>query len=276
MAVSVDSRALERRTPPRRLLPLLVVPLVALVIASNVGDALAPTLVSEHPVWLMALNARNRNLVLVVNNVDPLVYYLLGTARLLLSDPLFYLLGYFYGEAAVRWAERRAPTVGGFLRSVEHVFSKAGAPLVFLAPNNYICLFAGSAGMRPLVFLALNVTGTVCRLALIDVTGEAFEAPLDDLLGVIRDYQLPLTAVAIAVVASSWLLQRRRGRDEIGALVHLEEDLDEEAGDLAAEGGPGEPPADLERDELAPPALAVAAPAEDDDGDDEEDGRGRR
>jgi hypothetical protein len=58
---------LERRTPPRRLLPLLVVPLVALVIASNVGDALAPTLVNEHPVWLMALNARNRNLVLVVN-----------------------------------------------------------------------------------------------------------------------------------------------------------------------------------------------------------------
>jgi len=274
MAVSVDSRALERRTPPRRLLPLLVVPLVVLVVASNVGDALAPTLVNEHPVWLMALNARNRNLVLVVNNVDPLVYYAVGTARLLLSDPLFYLLGYFYGEAAVRWAERRAPTIGGMLRSVERVFAKAAWPLVFFAPNNYICLFAGSAGMRPLTFAVLNVTGTVFRLWLIRLTGEAFEAPLDDLLGFIREYQWPLTALAALVVCGSWLLQRRQGRDEIGALTHLEEDLDAEADAVAAGVGSGEPPADLERDELAQTALAVAVPSEDDDADDEEGRRG--
>lgn len=274
MPVSVDSGALERRTPPRRLLPLLVVPLVGLVIASNVGDALAPTLVNEHPVWLMALNARNRNLVLVVNNVDPLVYFVVGTLRLLLSDPLFYLLGWFYGDAAVRWAERRAPTFGEMLRQVEHLFSKAAWPIVFLAPNNYICLFAGSAGMRPLVFLVLNVSGTVFRLWLIKITGEAFEAPLDDLLGIIREYQWPLTALAALMVAGSWLLQRRRGKDEIGSLVHLEEDLDQEADLLASGVGTGEPPVDLERDELAKGALAVATPAdaEDDEERKEQDG----
>lgn len=270
MVVSVDSGALERRTPPRRLLPLLVVPLVGLVIASNVGDALAPTLVNEHPVWLMALNARNRNLVLVVNNVDTVVYFVVGTVRLLVSDPLFYLIGWFYGDAAVRWAERRAPSIGEVLRWIEKAFSRAAWPLVFLAPNNYICLFAGSAGMRPLVFLVLNVSGTLVRLWLIKLTGEAFEAPLTDVLGFIRDYQLPLTALAVAMVAGSWLLQRLRGKDEIGALVRLEEDLDQEEDLLASGLGTGEAPVDLEREELAQAALAVAVPAEDDE-DDEAD-----
>ncbi|HEX9994073.1 MAG TPA: hypothetical protein VGB14_14190 [Acidimicrobiales bacterium] len=258
---------MERRTPPRRLLPLLVVPLVALVIASNVGDALAPTLVNEHPVWLMALNARNRNLVLVVNNVEPLVYFVVGTVRLLVSDPLFYLLGFFYGDAAVKWAERRAPSVGEVLRWIEKAFSKAAWPLVFLAPNNYICLFAGSAGMTPAVFLVLNVTGTIARLWLIKITGEAFEAPLTDLLGFIRDYQWPLTALAFAMVAGSWVLQRLRGKDEIGALVRLEEELDQEEDLLASGVGTGEAPVDLERDELAQAALAVAVPSEDDEED---------
>lgn len=270
MVVSVDSGALERRTPPRRLLPLLVVPLVGLVIASNVGDALAPTLVNEHPVWLMALNARNRNLVLVVNNVDTVVYFVVGTVRLLVSDPLFDLIGWFYGDAAVRWAERRAPSIGEVLRWIEKAFSRAAWPLVFLAPNNYICLFAGSAGMRPLVFLVLNVSGTLVRLWLIKLTGEAFEAPLTDVLGFIRDYQLPLTALAVAMVAGSWLLQRLRGKDEIGALVRLEEDLDQEEDLLASGLGTGEAPVDLEREELAQAALAVAVPAEDDE-DDEAD-----
>lgn len=248
-------------------------PLVVLVVASNVGDALAPTLVNEHPVWLMALNARNRNLVLVVNNVDPLVFFVVGTARLLLSDPLFYLLGYFYGDAAVRWAERRAPSVGSVLRQVERLFSRAAWPLVFLAPNNYICLFAGSAGMRPAVFAVLNVSGTVVRLWLVKVTGEAFEAPLEDVLGFIRQYQWPLTGLAAAMVAASWLLQRTRGHDEIGALVRLEEDLAEEADLLASGVGSGDAPVELERDELAQAAMSVAVPAEDDEDDGDGDGR---
>ena len=45
----------ERRRPSRRAVTLLSIPLVALVIMSYVGDALAPTLVDTHPAWLLAL-----------------------------------------------------------------------------------------------------------------------------------------------------------------------------------------------------------------------------
>ena len=137
-----------RRRPSRRTLSLIVTPIIVLIIAGWIGDASAVYLVDHHPLWLIGLNARNRNLVLVVNQVDAVPYYLVGTLRLLLSDPLFYLLGYFYGDGAIRWMERQAPTYGKFMRSAEKWFGVAAYPLVFFAPNNFICLFAGAAGCR--------------------------------------------------------------------------------------------------------------------------------
>ena len=91
---------------------------------SYVGDAIAPTLVDTHPAWLMALNSRTRNLALVTNEVDPWTFYGIGMTRLLLSDPLFFLLGYWYGDAAVTWMERRTNTWGTMLRQVEQWFGE--------------------------------------------------------------------------------------------------------------------------------------------------------
>ena len=64
------------------------------------GRRTRPTLVDTHPAWLIALNARNRNLILVSNYLDPWTFYGIGIVRLLISDPLFFLLGYWYGDAA--------------------------------------------------------------------------------------------------------------------------------------------------------------------------------
>ena len=217
-----------RSKPSRLTFWLLVGPLVVLVIASYVGDALAPTLVDKHPLWLISLNARNRNLVLVTNELDAWSYYLVGTVRLLLADPLFYLIGYFYGDAAVRWAERRSRTFGGMLRSIERFFEKASYPLVLLAPNNPICLFAGASGMSPPVFLALNITGTIGRLILIRWVGDIFSSPLDVLLDFIKEYRLPLTGVTIAITGFLvWSESRGEGESELEALMRLEDELEE-------------------------------------------------
>ena len=135
---------------------LIATPLVILTIAANVGDALAPTLVDTHPLLLIALNARNRNLALTTNLLDTIPYYTVGFVRLVISDPLFYLLGWLYGDAAVRWVERNTKTLGETLRWVEQRFGRFGVPLVFAMPNNWICLFAGASGMRPAVFIAAN------------------------------------------------------------------------------------------------------------------------
>jgi membrane protein DedA with SNARE-associated domain len=196
-----------------------------MVIAAWIGDAFAAQWVDRHPLWLIALNARNRNLVLVTNNLDAWSYYLVASIRLLLSDPLFYVLGFFYGDRAVAWMERRSSTFGGIIRSWEDLFRRASYPLVFIAPNNFVCLFAGSAGMRPGVFAALNVSGTFARLYLIRRVGEAFSSPIDSILGFIQDYRLPLTALGIAVVAFTIMNDRRAGKGDLKALTHIEDDL---------------------------------------------------
>src|SRR6476620_51581 len=179
----LDERAEDpARRPSRRTVTLIVTPIIILVICGWIGDASAAYLVDHHPVWLIALNARNRNLLLVTNYVDTFPYYFVGTLRLLLSDPLFYLLGYFYGDTAVAWMEKKAPTYGKLMRSAEKWFSVAAYPLVFFAPNNFICLFAGAAGMSIPVFLALNISGTIVRLYVLRVAGDVFSGPIDSLL----------------------------------------------------------------------------------------------
>ena len=224
--------AVARRRPSRRQVTALAVPLVALVVMNYVGDALAPTLVDSHPAWLIALNARNRNLALVTNSLDPWTYYSIGTARLLVSDPLFFLLGYWYGDAAVTWMERRTNTWGQMLRQIEQWFSKAAYPLIFIAPNNYICLFAGAAGMPLRAFFVVNLAGTITRLWLIRLVGEAFESPLDDLVGWIGDNRIPLLIASVALVVASIALEARRGETEVGSLARLDDELEDTADEL--------------------------------------------
>lgn len=214
------------RRPSRRAATALAVPLVVLLVASYIGDATAPELVVDHPAWLIALNARNRNLILATNSLDVWTYYGIGTLRLLISDPLFFLLGYWYGDAAVRWMERRTKTWGQMLRQVEQWFGRAAYPLIFVAPNNPICLFAGAAGMPLRAFFAVNLAGTLVRLYLIRQFGEAFESPIDDTVGWIGDNRVPLLVLTVGLVILSIALEARRGETEVSALTHLDEELE--------------------------------------------------
>jgi hypothetical protein len=136
------------------------------------------------------------------------------------------------GDRAIVWLERRSSTFGNIIRTWESLFRKASYPLVFIAPNNFICLFAGSAGMRPAAFVTLNVSGTFFRLFLIRQVGEAFSSPIDSLLGFIQDYRWPLTALSVGVVLFTIMNDRRSGRGDLEALAHIEDDLE----------GPPEPP----------------------------------
>ena len=226
---------MEKARPSRSRLWLVLAPLLVLVVAAQVGDAFAPTLATEHPLTLITLNARNRNLILTTNELDALSYYGVGFLRLLVSDPLFFILGYWYGDAGVAWVEKRSTSFGSMLRTWEWMFQKAAWPLVAIAPNNFICLFAGAAGMAPAVFITLNVLGTIVRLWLIRILGETFEAPLDSVLAFIRDYRLPLTVITLALVVVTVIADRRSGKGEIEALTHIEDEL-------GTEGHPPEHP----------------------------------
>jgi membrane protein DedA with SNARE-associated domain len=226
----------ESRPRPSRVQWLLVVvPLIGLFVAAQVGDALAPTLVDKHPLWLVALNSRNRNLILTANSIDPIVFFVAASARLLVSDPLFYLLGYWYGDAAVTWMEHRSRSLGSGIRQFEERYFKYAAyPLVAIAPNNLICLLAGSSGMSPPVFIVLNVAGTFVRVLLIMWLGETFEKPIDWLLDFIKEYRWYLTALSVVIVSFSLWREFRSGTAEVSGLLELPEEAEEAAADGAA------------------------------------------
>jgi len=225
-SAAVGTENTGERTPPgRHTLKLLVAPIVALIVISNIGDALAPKLVESNPLLLIAMNARNRNLILVTNQLDALSYYGVATARLLLSDPLFFLIGYWYGDTALTWMESRTKTYGSMLRQWERWFQKASYPLVFIAPNNVICLFAGAAGMSAPAFFIINISGTITRLYLIRWLGEAFERPIDDVLDFIARYRVPLLVVSISFFAVMMVRELRQSGEDLEA---LEEAIDED------------------------------------------------
>jgi len=209
--------------PNRPRVALVVAPIIGLVVAAYAGDALTTTLADKHPLLLVLLNARSRILVLTTNQLDAVSYYLAAGLRLLASDPLFYLLGRWYGDAMIVWVEKRSKTFGEQIRLYERAFAKAAYPLVFIMPNPYICVFAGASGMRVGSFFTLNIAGTVARLYLIRRLGEAFDEPIQGVLGFFGRYRLPLFVLSVALMAFIILKDRREGKDEISSMLDLAE-----------------------------------------------------
>jgi membrane protein DedA with SNARE-associated domain len=209
--------------------------LVAMVVLSNLGNVFFASFVNDRPAALIAMNASNRNLALVQGNLDAVVFFTVGFLRLLAPDWFFFLLGRWYGDASIRWMERKAPSYGELLRGLEQWFHKARFVVVAVAPNNPVCLFAGAADMSVKLFWVANVVGTAVRLVLIWTFASVFEDLLGSVRGFIGDYRWPITALSVLLVAFTIWNDRRGGRDGIGDLVNLEEGIAEAEAELEAE-----------------------------------------
>lgn len=223
----------ERRRPPRWVLPALLGAVGVLVVASNLGNLFYASLVERRPALLLSLNSTNRVLVGVTNQLEAPTYYGIGFVRLLVADPLFYLLGLFYGDAALRWIERKMGEGAASIVWFEKAFNKARYPIVLIAPNNPVCLLAGASGMRVPVFLALNAVGTVGRLYLARLFGKAFIAPISAVTGFLDRYRLPILAVSLVLFALQSTLRRKQGKpaSELGSLSELKQDIQASEGE---------------------------------------------
>lgn len=221
--------------PPNQLARNVVVGLlIVFVVASNLGNLFLSVLVTERPLLFIGLNASNRNLALAAGELDAVSFYVVGFLRLVGPDPLFFLLGRWYGDAAIRWMERRAPSYGEMLRMLESGFDRARLLVVAIAPNNPVCLFAGAAGMTWGAFMLANVVGTIVRLVLVRMFSSVFENQLGSLRGFIGDYRWPLLAVSFLIVGLTIWNDHRGGREDIGDLLRMEEDIAEDEAGLAA------------------------------------------
>lgn len=223
----METEAEAPSRPSRRRLYLLLVPIVVLTGLAYVGDILAAGLVERHPLWLIALNTRKRYLALVVPHTDPLPFYIVGTLRQVFSDPLFYLLGRWYGDGGVRWLERKMGESGSVVRFMERGFAKASWPMVALFPNALICMLAGASAMPVWLFLVLNVGGTIVAMVVLRAFGNVFGAPLEAITGFLDRYRWQLIALSATLFALNAVLNRRQGKGRLESVRAMERELEE-------------------------------------------------
>ena len=235
------ARQAARGRPSRRTLWLLLAPVIALSVLGLVADIFAAALVKDHPLVQIFLNPRVRYLALAANNTDPVPFFVVGFVRLVLLDPVYYLLGYFYGDTALRWIERKMGDTEGMLRMLERGFAKASYPMVMIAPNQFICVLAGAAGMRPIVFVTLNLVGTVLRLLLIEQVADFFSGPLDSLLNFITRYRWWLVGFSAVLFGFQFVMQRKQGKSDIESISKVQADFERAAHEVAADRAAGRP-----------------------------------
>lgn len=212
----------ERRIP----LVWLLAPVAVMTGLGYLGDIIGPKLINDQPLLQIFLNPKNRWLLLASPQVEAIPFFLVGFTRLVLTDPLAFVLGRQYGEAAISWVEKQMGDSNGWVRKVERWFGKVAPVVILIAPSFNWCVLAGANRMRVWVFLTLNLIGTVGRLLLFRLAGDAFREEIQDVLEFVQRYQWWLVAASFVVVAAMAYRQRDvlETPSELAAEIEAEED----------------------------------------------------
>lgn len=195
----------------RRLLALLMVPIIGVTVCSYLGSALMPTLIDDHPELVIALSAPNRHLLLAIgSDITPVAFFVIGFFRLILPDPAYYALGHEFGAQGRAWLARQPGGVPWTVSWTERAFDKTSWAAVIVMPNGVVSLLAGMHRMPFRVFMALNAVGTAGRLVLIWVLGRTFEEELGDVVDLIARYQWWLVGAFVVFTVIQSTIQASR------------------------------------------------------------------
>jgi membrane protein DedA with SNARE-associated domain len=176
---------------------VLGVPIAVITVLGVIGTALTPPLAAHHPLVLLILEARDRNLLLA-RHVSILPFVVVSTLRRLCSDPLFYLLGHHYGPSAVDWLKRHHG--GSVVGLTERAFRRAAYPMLVIFPGAVVCILAGDIGIPPVPFGVIVVIRTIVVVVGIRYLGDVFAQPIDGLLSYFNEHLIAATAATIAIV----------------------------------------------------------------------------
>ncbi len=237
---------MQQGNPPPKWIARLLIALVMLSLgAAWAGDLLLAAVVKDNPLVLIALNPRNRNLAFASPDLAALPYYTVGFLRLVASDPLYFLLGFWWGDRALAWVERRSRSYGPFVRDAEGWFKRFAYPLIFAFPNNIICLLSGAANIKVRTFMILNISGTIVRLIVVRQFAELFDSEITSIVDWISRYRTPILILSAVLVAWTIFGEFRGDNSQLKTLIDLEKspDSDETSSDEPSASDEAESPA---------------------------------
>jgi membrane protein DedA with SNARE-associated domain len=218
-------------TPLRR--NLVFGAIAAAIILGWVGDALWGSLIDRNPLVLLLLNDKPRYQLLVVNELEPWVFYPVALVRLLITKPLVWLVGAWYGPRVVDWIQSRSERTGRVVRWMQRHFPRYGWVIMIITTSNPVCLLAGSVGYPLAWLMAWAVIGTLIRLWAVDVVGGALSDQIAWFIEWVADHRVPVVLASITVVLVGIWWQRRRGLSPLDELQSLEDAVEASAAETA-------------------------------------------
>lgn len=202
----------------RRIVRLCLMVLGGLTLCMWTGIAMAPYLVNNNPLLLIALAPVSRHIVLVVPVVGALAMIAIAGVRHMLFTTFAFFLGRAIGEPGIVWLESRAAKTGRFVRWLQAFFNRWGYFAVFVFPLGAMAAIAGMARMNPRGFFAVAIVGVVTRLFLLSLVASSLREPILWFLEVVRRWQGPATLVCVSLVAGwqfwKWRKRQNQPREE--------------------------------------------------------------
>lgn len=132
----------------------LLAALALLTALSTGATLLSPALAADQPLLLAGLSPRVPFLALAAADTPLPLFLLVGLGRLVLADPIHYVLGRRHG------AHRVGPRI-------QRVVGRLGLAAVAIRPNGPVLAAAGAGRLAPAGVVAADVTGTVAYLLLL-------------------------------------------------------------------------------------------------------------
>jgi membrane protein DedA with SNARE-associated domain len=195
---------------PARLVRASWALLAVLTVASVVGTAVSPLLLVKAPLLLVVLAPDGRHVALVAGRVDPALLTSVTVLRRSLYSVGVYGLGAAYGDLAVTWIEARARRLGKALRALERLFARVGAVLLLALPFLTLCILAGAARTRLIIFLPVLFVGHFLWVFTTVWLGTRFATEAQAVVDFFSERLFESTLVCVALVAAYQFVTRRR------------------------------------------------------------------
>lgn len=205
---ATDRGADGQRPRADRRLALLTGLAAGFYVLGFIGLAFLPILARDQPLLLVLINPTSSVLFLVSARVELLPFVVVATARRFVSHLVFFLLGRWYAERAIRWMEERSGGSLPLVQVMERLFARVGWLVIAIWPGPLPSVLAGVGRWRPALFVALDLAAIVAAVLIARFAAEAAASPLALVLRFIDENADWLTVVLVVAVVA-WLGIRR-------------------------------------------------------------------
>ena len=223
----VEEAVPARRRPSRRVLVLVLAPILIISVVATIARGFRPTLIANYPLLLLAIEPATTHMVLVQERIAPVAFYAVVIVRRLILDPIYFYLGRWYGNTALQWLMRQAPGMGELVASIEKHFPRFGFLIVAIYPQPLVFVIAGASRMRFWVFMLFDALNTVVIVYLVRSLGKAVETPVGGVNNFISQYSIPLTILSIVLVLFFLFQGRRNGKSAVPNISRMASDLED-------------------------------------------------